>query len=52
MNTVAKLAINLDSDSKISFTVNSYYAILLMKKLIELISLMELINGPMLKEKK
>ena len=52
VNTVAKLASNLDSDSKISFTVNSYYAILLMKKLIELISLMELINGPMLKEKK
>ena len=52
VNTAVKFAINLDSDSKIIFTVNSIILLLLMKKPMELISLMELINGLILREKK
>ena len=52
VNTAFKFAINLDSDSKIIFTVNSIILLLLMKKPMELISLMELINGLILREKK
>ena len=51
VNTAVKFAINLDSDSKIIFTVNSIILLLLMKKPMELISLMELINGLILKKK-
>ena len=40
VNTAVKLAINLDSDSKIIFTVNSYYTSIVNEK--TLISLMEL----------
>ena len=52
VNTAVKFAIDLDSDSKIIFTVNSIILLLLMKKPMELISLMELINGLILREKK
>ena len=52
VNTAFKFAINLDSDSKIIFTVNSIILLLLMKKPMELISLMELINVLILREKK
>ena len=51
VNTAFKFAINLDSDSKIIFTVNSIILLLLMKKPMELISLMKLINGLILKKK-
>ena len=44
VNTAVKFAINLDSDSKIIFNVNSIILLFLMKKSMELISLMELIN--------
>ena len=48
VNTAVKLAINLDSDSKIIFTVNSYYTSIVNEKT----DGTNLINGLILREKK